>query len=46
MAISDTEVFAKEEYCNKIEEYNTCVDTCQKDLKQFRYDCEFQMREF
>ena len=49
LAINDEEVFIKSgasDYVERVEAYNSCVQDCQKDLRSFRYDTEFQMREF
>ena len=30
----------------KVDEYNTCVETCQKPLSDLRFELEFQLREW
>ena len=45
LEINQKEVFVKSDD-STITEYNQCVESCQQDLRDFRFQTEFQMREF
>ena len=50
MALDDETFFvntkAAENYSEKFDEYNTCAQACQEPQRKFRFETEFQMREF
>ena len=39
-------VIDSDEMQRKVQEYNSCVESCQSKLRKMRFECEFQTREF
>lgn len=40
------QVFIHEDNEKISKDYNSCIESCSKDIKEIRFELEFQMREF